>query len=604
MNRFSIWRTISMKQSKTIFKTLKFVYCSSKRTVILIAIFTFLLGLIVPINTYIWSKFINVLFSSYESNVIPKLVFVLILIWCLWIVQMIIQKANKYLKDMLTDHLNLKITESILNKQNGMTMSQFDNPKIYNKINKINTEGLSRSISVTNNLILLLQNIVSFIGTAVILVTYNPILLILLCFVFIPILAIDIKISTGLYEIYNERIEKLRLVTCLKDLMLRYENIKEIKIYNMGSFLLNRITDTYKKYLNQDKVIRKCNMKKQIWGEIGEYISKFCFTLYVIIDGITKQKDIGTIILYINTIDILMQNIGDIEYVLSEMYDDNLYMESVFDFLEEPMQHREGKKKLENINSIELKDIYFKYPNTEKYILENINLKLYKEKSYLLVGENGAGKTTLVKILCGLYEPTSGEIYINGENIKKYDLESYRKRIGVVFQDFIHFPLSVEDNIKLGNIDDYENDDSFNKMAELVGVDDIVNKLPEGYKTQLQNEWMDGTELSIGQWQKIAIARGLFSNGSVLIMDEPTASLDSLAENEIFQCIKTTLNKQISIIISHRYSMAQIVDKIIVISNNTIAEEGQFTELIRKGGKFYKYYSVQADRYKKGKYDE
>lgn len=141
-------------------------------------------------------------------------------------------------------------------------------------------------------------------------------------------------------------------------------------------------------------------------------------------------------------------------------------------------------------------------------------------------------------------------------------------------------------------------------MAELVGVDDIVNKLPEGYKTQLQNEWMDGTELSIGQWQKIAIARGLFSNGSVLIMDEPTASLDSLAENEIFQCIKTTLNKQISIIISHRYSMAQIVDKIIVISNNTIAEEGQFTELIRKGGKFYKYYSVQADRYKKGKYDE
>ena len=229
---------------------------------------------------------------------------------------------------------------------------------------------------------------------------------------------------------------------------------------------------------------------------------------------------------------------------------------------------------------------------------------MYKEKSYLLVGENGAGKTTLVKILCGLYEPTSGEIYINGENIKKYDLESYRKRIGVVFQDFIHFPLSVEDNIKLGNIDDYENDDSFNKMAELVGVDDIVNKLPEGYKTQLQNEWMDGTELSIGQWQKIAIARGLFSNGSVLIMDEPTASLDSLAENEIFQCIKTTLNKQISIIISHRYSMAQIVDKIIVISNNTIAEEGQFTELIRKGGKFYKYYSVQADRYKKGKYDE
>ena len=166
MNRFSLWRTISMKQSKTIFKTLKFVYCSSKRTVILIAIFTFLLGLIVPINTYIWSKFINVLFSSYESNVIPKLVFVLILIWCLWIVQMILQKANKY----------LKITESILNKQNGMTMSQFDNPKIYNKINKINTEGLSRSISVTNNLILLLQNIVSFIGTAVILVTYNPIL--------------------------------------------------------------------------------------------------------------------------------------------------------------------------------------------------------------------------------------------------------------------------------------------------------------------------------------------------------------------------------------------------------------------------------------------
>ena len=567
---------------------------------------TFLIGIIIPLNTIIWSEFVNVIIEAEQSGQIRNVVIVLTITWGMWILQTILNKVNRYLKDMQSDYLNCSITDKVFSKLDKLEMEEFDKPDIYNKLNKINAEALGRSVSIMNNTVILIQNIVTFCGTASILLAYNPILLLLLCIVFIPILTIDIKISSVLYSIYNSRLEKLRFISGLKNLMLKYENIKEIKIYNLTATLVNRIVNAYSQYLREDKEIRKKNTKQQIVSESGEYIAKFVFAIYIVIDCLKKKKEIGSIILYINAVDILMQNIAEIEYTFSELFNDNLYMEDIFEYLDyvESSDDQSGSEEVIEIDNIELIHVYFKYPNSDYYILEDINLFINTEKTYLIAGLNGAGKTTLIKLLCGLYRPTQGRMLVNGKDICECNIKQYQKRLGVVFQDFIHYPMTVEENIKIGDIENFDDDIKMKAVATSINIDSFIKKLPYKYKTQLQNEWDDGVELSIGQWQKIAIARGLFSDADIMILDEPTASLDSISEDEILKSIEKILSKKSCIIISHRYSTAKMVDEIIVVDQKRIVEQGHFEDLIDKQGLFYQLFSLQAEKYKEKEKNE
>lgn len=595
-----------MKKIWTILRTIKFVFRAAPKTMMGILFITFLIGLIIPLNTIIWSEFVNVIIEAEQSGQIRNVVIVLTITWGMWILQTILNKVNRYLKDMQSDYLNCSITDKVFSKLDKLKMEEFDKPDIYNKLNKINAEALGRSVSIMNNTVILIQNIVTFCGAAGILLAYNPILLLLLCIVFIPILTIDIKISSALYSIYNSRLEKLRFISGLKNMMLKYENIKEIKIYNLTSTLVNRIVNAYSQYLREDKEIRKRNTKQQIVSEGGEYIAKFVFAIYIVVDCLKKKKEIGSIILYINAVDILMQNIAEIEYTFSELFNDNLYMEDIFEYLDyvESSDDQSGSEEVIEINNIELKHVYFRYPNSDYYILEDVNLFINTEKTYLIAGLNGAGKTTLIKLLCGLYRPTQGTILVNGKDICECNIKQYQKRLGVVFQDFIHYPMTVEENIKIGDIENFDDDIKMKDVATSINIDSFIKKLPYKYKTQLQNEWDDGVELSIGQWQKIAIARGLFSDADIMILDEPTASLDSISEDEILKSIEKILSKKSCIIISHRYSTAKMVDEIIVVDQKRIVEQGHFDDLIDKQGLFYQLFSLQAEKYKKKEKNE
>lgn len=193
---------------------------------------------------------------------------------------------------------------------------------------------------------------------------------------------------------------------------------------------------------------------------------------------------------------------------------------------------------------------------------------------------------------------------VNGKDICECNIKQYQKRLGVVFQDFIHYPMTVEENIKIGDIENFDDDIKMKAVATSINIDSFIKKLPYKYKTQLQNEWDDGVELSIGQWQKIAIARGLFSDADIMILDEPTASLDSISEDEILKSIEKILSKKSCIIISHRYSTAKMVDEIIVVDQKRIVEQGHFEDLIDKQGLFYQLFSLQAEKYKEKEKNE
>ncbi len=248
------------------------------------------------------------------------------------------------------------------------------------------------------------------------------------------------------------------------------------------------------------------------------------------------------------------------------------------------------------LNSIELKNVSFKYPNRTDYAIENISFKIVKNETVAFVGENGSGKTTLVKLICGLYKEFEGQILINDISIDKINEKSLFKLFSTVFQDFNKYEMTCKENIVMGNIDEIENHEKLHSMTKEAYISNLINELPNGIDTQLGVWFDDGIQLSGGQWQKIAISRAFFSNASCFIFDEPSSALDPISEYEVFEKSKSLAQNKIGIFISHRlYNIEKIADKVLVFKNGYLVEEGTHKELINKNGYYEYLYNLQND---------
>ena len=249
-------------------------------------------------------------------------------------------------------------------------------------------------------------------------------------------------------------------------------------------------------------------------------------------------------------------------------------------------------------HTIELQNVSFRYPGTERDVIKNVSLKIEPGDTVVLVGLNGAGKTTLIKLLTRLYDPTDGKILLDGRDIREYEVEELYKLYGIIFQDFGKYAVSVSENISFGEIEKEATEERVKKAAEESGADDFITRLPAGYNTPLMRYFEEnGIEPSIGQWQKLSIARAFYSDSDILILDEPTASLDPMAEQEIFNQFDRLREDKTTIFVSHRLSSATTANKILVLEYGELIETGSHDELMAKRGKYYELFSTQAKRY-------
>ena len=282
------------------------------------------------------------------------------------------------------------------------------------------------------------------------------------------------------------------------------------------------------------------------------------------------------------------------------MYEDNLYLSNLTEYLEHKIPEQTGNKTIgpNPEDGIRFEEVTFVYSDSEKPALNNVSLHIKPGESLAIVGENGSGKTTLIKLLTRLYTPVSGIIFLEGLELKEWDIEALRKKIGVIFQDFAHYQLIVGENIGIGDVDEIEQEPRIEEAAQKGMADVFVKDLPQGYKTQLGTWFKDGKELSGGQWQKIALSRAFMrSKADILILDEPTAAIDARAEAEIFSHFRDLTANKISIIISHRFSTVRMADHIIVLEQGKIQEEGSHTDLLDNGGQYATLFNLQAQGY-------
>ncbi len=583
-------------------RVINLLWKSSKATFIKTIGTSIAAGITIPITLLVWKYLLDNVGTALVSGTVRSVLGWLIIYFILNYFQSVLTRVKDYYQNIMASYLNRYTSDVILTKIKNTDMKYFDDSGLYDKIRRVNEESTGRSLSLLGTITELIQSFSSLIGTIMVLTRLN-VGVTLLCFLIcVPTLLVSMKMAVTQYNVYIRRFEGLRFIAYLKEIVTAYENVKEMKIYHVHDFFKKHILDQYNKYIAEDKRIRGGFCRKLSLTDFGEEIAILGFKAYVTVKIIVTKKTIGDFSLYISSIDNFRASTTTILNTIASIFEDGLYIRNLFEFLDMKTQE-EGKNSKSfdrEFHTIEFKNVWFKYPQSEQYILKNISFKLEARKCYSIVGLNGSGKTTIVKLLLKLYNPDKGEIFIDGVNLKDINTKDYQEHLGAVFQDFVKYPLTVRENIGCGNVEELFNTDLIHSAAEKSGAAAFIPSLPEKYETQLHREWTGGVQLSLGQWQKIAISRIFMKDFPIVVLDEPTASLDPKSEYEIYQQFRKLMEGRTCLLIAHRFSTVKLADKIFVLKDGTMIESGSHTELMTLNGEYAQLYNMQAETYQEG----
>ena len=394
-----------------------------------------------------------------------------------------------------------------------------------------------------------------------------------------------------------------RAMNYYSDLMVNKDYAKEIRILGLGDTFISKYRVVFKKYFGGLKrlAVRE-TLSRIVVGLIYTLTSAVLF-VYVAYEVVFGAGMIGDYSLYTGALTSVATYVTTIITATATIYEGTLFIDNMMSFMREertvvstatePLVPERGV-----CHTMELKNVSFRYPGAKRYVIKNLNLSFSSGDSVVLVGLNGAGKTTLIKLITRLYDVTEGEILLDGKNIKEYSPEEYYDLFGIIFQDFGKYAQTVSENIEFGDVSREHEREKVIEAATAGNANEFISRLPVKYDTPLTRMFEeDGIELSGGQWQKLSVARAFYKNSDILILDEPTASLDALAEEEIFGQFSRLSEGKISIFVSHRLSSAVTAGKIVVLDDGELVEVGTHEELMARGGKYYKLFSTQAHRY-------
>jgi ATP-binding cassette subfamily B protein len=393
-----------------------------------------------------------------------------------------------------------------------------------------------------------------------------------------------------------------RVMSYLTNLMTTDEYAKEVKLFTAGDYFIDRYERTAAGYYEET---RELLVRRYLagfgWGSLTTLASSGTF-LYVALLAVRGQLTLGALTVYTQAASQVQGAFQGILGGVQGIYEHGLYLSTLYDLLERqpkiaaPAHPAPVRRPF--TKGIEFRNVTYRYPDRDAPALDNVSFTIQPGQTVALVGRNGAGKSTIVKLLGRLYDPDEGQILIDGRDVRDYDPEALRREFGVMFQDYAAYQVSAGENIGVGNVDDAEDMAAITEAAARAGADDVIRKLPEGYDTTLGKWFEGGHQLSGGEWQKIALARAFMRDAEILILDEPTASLDARAEYEIFTRMKALTEGKMALFISHRFSTVRLADRIFVLENGTIAEAGTHEELLALGGTYADLFNLQAAAYR------
>jgi ATP-binding cassette subfamily B protein len=510
--------------------------------------------------------------------------------------------AQRRFNLVLTTKVPLIFSQRIMNQLARMDVALMEDSDFQSKFQSAKESATYRPTNMLNNLFYSLQSFMQLVIAAVSLFFLNWIFALVLLATALPTFiyqARNAKVIWGIWD--NNSPYRKRFFYLYYSLQNAYA-AKELKL-----FRLNRHFATESKKINDkfaDENIAVLNHQFLV-GALSNLVNVAGYAaveIYIILSALAKRISVGSLTYYTTALINYQNGVNGLFRTLSQAFDESQYVRSLFEVLDinPKLVSPPGavKLKIGQAPLIEFKNVAFSYPGSENKILDNLSLTIKPGEKVAFVGENGAGKTTIVKLLCRFYDVDEGEILINGTNIKQLDLVNWYEHIGVLFQDFLKYEYTLRDNIWFGQVNKPVVAESIKKAAALAGADSVEQSLAKGYEQMIGTSFDDSVDLSIGQWQKVALARGFYRNAPVLVLDEPTAAIDAKAEHEIFRRVEKLTGDKTALIISHRFSTVRNANTIYVIESGKIIESGSHQKLMQQKGAYADLFNLQAEAYK------
>lgn len=551
------------------------------------------------IGTYISAYLIEQVVLSFNQNV--NIVKPLCLQFGYFLLNSLYDTVYSLCYKLCSEQFHNGIKNRIMKKSRDIDMSFFDMPECYGKLENAKREVGSRPLVVMNSLCESISRFVSMIGYMMILVSFicsigiNALLVFTIFFGLAVYFGFtNLKYKNKNYQYMKKSSKQRRQMNYYSELVLNKEDVKEIKIYDLSDIFINKYNEVFRKYFEGIKGLFLREGKTNVTVSICMTVLR-CILFYLIVVNVTSIENFT---IYTSALNSISSNITILILNIANIYEGLLFIDNLRDFFNEEskMKETEISRQInrEQKHRIEFSNVSFKYPGSNKYVLKNINLKMETGEIVVLIGLNGAGKSTLIKLLVRLYDPTEGNIFLDGYDIREYSLKELYKTFGVIFQDYGKYALSVKENICFGKGKQVGNLKGIINASVRANADEFIQGMENAYDTYLTRYFEEeGIDLSIGQWQKLALARLFYSNAEIKILDEPTASLDTETEQKIYSEMKKEGKSKLVVLISHKLIAVEDANQIILLKNGQIIESGKHDELIRNKGNYYQLYKVQ-----------
>ena len=516
------------------------------------------------------------------------------------IISDLLSRAISLTDSLLGDQYSIDTSVRIIKKTSELDLDQLEDSEFYDKLERARQQTTGR-VGLMSNILTQGQDVIVILSLLAGVVVFEPWLIILLVVSIIPTILHEIKFSGTSYSLARSWTQERRELDYLRYAGASDVTAKEVKLFGLSNYIAERFKVLSDKYYLLSKKLAE---QRAGWGSFfnvigtGAYYAAYVLIVFRTVAGIFTLGDLTFLSGSFNRLRSKLQGFFTRFTAITESA---LYLQDYFEFLDLKFEENSSEGKLPPAEKItkgfEFKNVGFKYPKSERWVVRNINFELKAGEKLAFVGENGAGKTTLIKLLLRFYEPTEGEILLDGIPVKQYNKTRYQQYFGVIFQDFVKFELTLRENIAMGEIGEIGNQARIANAAEKSLADQVVSELPKGYDQQLGKRFKQGKDLSGGQWQKIAIARAYMKDAEVLILDEPTSSLDARAETEAFKRFIQLTEGKTAVIISHRFSTVRIADRIMVLKDGAVLEIGTHEELMHNNKLYAELFNLQAAGY-------
>jgi len=580
-------------------RAIELVWATNRGLTLAIAVLTLVGGLLPPAIAWVGARIVDGV-VQFQGNPTPALTWVGVELGLVASLAAV-RRGQSVTQSLLRAELGHRVNRMILEKALTLDLEQFEDSAFYDKLTRARRQASSRPLSLVNRTFSLVQDGISLASYGVLLWTFSPLAVLVLVAAGLPAFFVETRFSGEAFRLFKWRSPETRQQMYLETVLAREDHAKEVHLLGLGPTLLTRYNAIFDLVYAED---RSLTLRRGLWGfGVGLLATLAFYGAYgwIAVAAVYGSITIGAMTMYLLVFKQGQAAFGSALGTIGGMYEDNLYISLLYEFLEQPAPAREGTATHgpDPSDGLRFDDVWFTYPGAAEPALRGVSLHLRPGEKLALVGENGSGKTTIVKLMTRLYQPTRGTVSLDGLDLREWDVQALRARIGVLFQDFVRYQLKVGENIGVGDVEHMDDADRQLAAADRALALPVLDRLPHGLDTQLGRWFKDGQELSGGQWQKVALAR-LFmrSDADLLVLDEPTSAMDAEAEARLFEEFRARTQGRMAVVISHRFSTVRMADRIVVLHLGQVVEQGSHAELMEQDGRYARLFSLQAAGYR------